>query len=105
MATTTNAHYVLPTVRNEPNLHYAPGSKERKALQDAIAELEGAAPFDVPAFVGGKEVLCSLCRESTQKAMNSRMPTCAGPPRHGAFVAADAPQPQEGAVHVRRVDS
>jgi len=60
MAASTNAHYKLPVVRNEPNLSYAPGSKERQALQEAIAELESSAPFDVPAFVGGKEVRRAL---------------------------------------------
>ncbi len=56
MATTTNAHYKLPVVRNEPNIHYAPGSAERQKLQDALEEMQAAAPFQVPAFVGGKEV-------------------------------------------------
>lgn len=56
MATTTNAHFKLPVIRNEPNLHYAPNSPERQQLQDALAEMQAAAPFQVPAFVGGKEV-------------------------------------------------
>jgi hypothetical protein len=56
MSASTNAHYRLPKVANEPNKNYAPGSPERKALADALAEMEAAAPFEVPAFVGGKAV-------------------------------------------------
>lgn len=56
MSVSTNAIFKLPTVKNEPNFNYAPGSPERAALKKALAELEAAAPFEVPAFVGGKEV-------------------------------------------------
>ncbi|GJN88011.1 hypothetical protein Rhopal_000966-T1 [Rhodotorula paludigena] len=56
VAPSTNATYKLPVVRNEPNLHYTVNSAERAALKEALAELEAAAPFEVPAFVGGKEV-------------------------------------------------
>ncbi|GAA5905944.1 hypothetical protein JCM8208_003382 [Rhodotorula glutinis] len=76
MAASTNAHYKLPVVRNEPNLSYAPGSKERQALQDAIAELEGAAPFDVPAFVGGKEVRLDTERSSQPMPHNKKQDLC-----------------------------
>lgn len=61
VAPSTNATYKLPVVRNEPNLHYAVNSAERAALKEALAELEAAAPFEVPAFVGGKEVCTPLC--------------------------------------------
>ncbi|GAA5982579.1 hypothetical protein JCM11641_002589 [Rhodosporidiobolus odoratus] len=56
MLPTTNAHYKLPVVVNEVNKNYAPGSAERAALQEALAEMEAAAPFEVPAFTGGKAV-------------------------------------------------
>ncbi|GAA5857399.1 hypothetical protein JCM8547_002260 [Rhodosporidiobolus lusitaniae] len=56
LSASTNATYKLPKVANEVNKNYAPGSAEREALQAAIKELESAAPFEVPAFVGGKEV-------------------------------------------------
>lgn len=52
----SNANFKLPRVTNEPNLHYAPGSAERKALKEELARMEAAAPFFVPAFVGGKAV-------------------------------------------------
>ena len=45
----------VPTPVNEPVLNYAPGSKEREALQAAIAEARGKQ-IDVPMYIGGKEV-------------------------------------------------
>lgn len=54
--TPSNAQYRLPKIVNEPNLFYAPASKERAALQAELAAMEAAAPFAVPAFVGGKAV-------------------------------------------------
>ncbi|GAA5821771.1 hypothetical protein JCM10212_004798 [Sporobolomyces blumeae] len=56
MSVNTNAIFKLPRVANEPNKSYAPGTPERAALAAALVEMEAAAPFDVPAFVGGKEV-------------------------------------------------
>ncbi|GAA5949032.1 hypothetical protein JCM21900_003180 [Sporobolomyces salmonicolor] len=67
MSVNTNAHFKLPRVFNEPNKSYAPGSPERAALVAALAEMEAAAPFDVPAFVGGKEV--NLQGERTPQPM------------------------------------
>ncbi|KAM0792816.1 hypothetical protein ACM66B_002582 [Microbotryomycetes sp. NB124-2] len=54
--TPMNAHFKLPKVANEPNVHYKPGSPERQALQEALKEMEASAPFYVPAFVDGKEL-------------------------------------------------
>jgi 1-pyrroline-5-carboxylate dehydrogenase len=45
--------YPLPA--NEPILQYAPGSKERKALQDTLALLK-KKPIDVPMYIGSKQV-------------------------------------------------
>ena len=36
----SNGFFKIPYPKNEPVLNYAPGSAERKALQDAIAELK-----------------------------------------------------------------
>jgi hypothetical protein len=47
--------FVVPEILNEPVLSYAPGSAERKALQNAYDELF-ASPIDAPMFIGGKEV-------------------------------------------------
>ena len=41
--------------QNEPVLNYAPGSPERKKLQDTLAELK-KDEVDIPMFIGGKEV-------------------------------------------------
>ncbi|TAD81407.1 MAG: L-glutamate gamma-semialdehyde dehydrogenase [Bacteroidetes bacterium] len=46
-------NYPLPT--NEPVLNYAPGSKEREALQRTLTELK-KKPIDVPQYIGGKAI-------------------------------------------------
>ncbi len=46
-------HYGIP--QNEPVLSYAPGSKERKALQDTLAAMK-ANERDIPMYIDGKEV-------------------------------------------------
>lgn len=45
----------VPELVNEPVLSYAPGSAERKALQQAYDDLF-KTPIDAPMFIGGKEV-------------------------------------------------
>src|SRR5690606_23794321 len=45
----------VPTPKNEPVLSYAPGTKERRLLQDAIAEAR-SKEIDVPMYIGGQEV-------------------------------------------------
>jgi 1-pyrroline-5-carboxylate dehydrogenase len=45
----------VPYPKNEPVLSYAAGSKERKALQQALAEAR-SRQIDVPMFIGGQEV-------------------------------------------------
>lgn len=47
--------FVVPTPANEPILSYAPGTKERKLLQEAIAEARSKS-IDIPMYIGGKEV-------------------------------------------------
>ncbi len=46
-------YYPLPT--NEPVLQYAPGSKEKAALKQAIKELK-SQKLDVPMYIGSEEV-------------------------------------------------
>lgn len=48
----TAAH---PLPANEPVLSYAPGSKERTQLKEALAELK-SKQLDVPMYIGGNEV-------------------------------------------------
>ena len=47
--------FAYPLPSNEPVLHYAPGSTERKSLKEAIAQLKSQT-LDVPMYIGGKEV-------------------------------------------------
>jgi 1-pyrroline-5-carboxylate dehydrogenase len=46
-------NYPIPV--NEPVLQYAPGSPERKKLQQTLAELK-KKPIDIPMYIGGKAV-------------------------------------------------
>ncbi|RDX53721.1 delta-1-pyrroline-5-carboxylate dehydrogenase [Polyporus arcularius HHB13444] len=50
------ASFKVPAVDNEPMRSYAPGSSERKALVEAVSQLEKELPFEVPCIVNGKEV-------------------------------------------------
>ena len=48
--------YQVPIPQNEPVLSYAPGSKERKELKEAIATAR-SKEIQVPMYIGGEEVL------------------------------------------------
>ncbi|KAH7930632.1 delta-1-pyrroline-5-carboxylate dehydrogenase 1 [Leucogyrophana mollusca] len=56
MATPQLASFKVPLVENEPMRSYALGSSERKALQEAMAQMEQELPFEVPCIVNGKAV-------------------------------------------------
>ncbi|KAL6307157.1 delta-1-pyrroline-5-carboxylate dehydrogenase [Sparassis latifolia] len=56
MSTPQLANFKLPACYNEPMRSYGPGSSERKALQEAIAQMESELPFEVPCVVNGKPV-------------------------------------------------
>lgn len=47
--------YEVPTPTNEPVLNYAPGSKERDKLNQAISEAR-AKQEDIPMYIGSEEV-------------------------------------------------
>ena len=51
----SNAIFKTPVAINEPILSYAPGSAERKELQETVAKMK-ASPVDVPMYINGKEV-------------------------------------------------
>ena len=47
--------FSVPTPKNEPVLSYAPGSKERAALQQALREARSQM-LDIPMYIGSDEV-------------------------------------------------
>jgi 1-pyrroline-5-carboxylate dehydrogenase len=47
--------YHVPVPKNEPVLNYAPGSKERKLLKQALEEARSQV-VDIPMYIGGDEV-------------------------------------------------
>ena len=47
--------YKVPIPQNEPVREYAPGSTERKELQDALAEAR-SQEIDIPMFIGSEQV-------------------------------------------------
>ncbi len=51
----SNGFFSVPIAVNEPQHMYAPGSEEREALKQAIAEAR-SKEIEVPMFIGGKEV-------------------------------------------------
>lgn len=50
--------FTVPTPTNEPVYSYAPGTKERSLLKEAIAAAR-ATEIDIPMYIGGKEVRTS----------------------------------------------
>ncbi|MBK8700054.1 MAG: L-glutamate gamma-semialdehyde dehydrogenase [Saprospiraceae bacterium] len=51
----SNAIFKVPIAKNEPVLQYAPGSKERKEVQDAYKHLKTRVA-DIPMYIGGQRV-------------------------------------------------
>lgn len=47
--------YQVPLPKNEPVLNYAPGSKERALLKEAVKEARSQVA-DIPMFIGGQEI-------------------------------------------------
>ncbi|MBV2226246.1 MULTISPECIES: L-glutamate gamma-semialdehyde dehydrogenase [Sphingobacterium] len=50
--------FTVPTPTNEPVYSYAPGTKERSLLKEAIAAAR-ATEIDIPMYIGGEEVRTS----------------------------------------------
>jgi 1-pyrroline-5-carboxylate dehydrogenase len=50
-----NGFFKVPEPQNETVLSYAPGSKERKELQDTISRMRSTCE-DIPMFIGGEEI-------------------------------------------------
>ena len=58
----------IPTPVNEPVLAYAPGSRERTELKQALKDLSGHQ-MEIPVVIGGKEI-------RTGKTVDAVMPHC-----------------------------
>jgi 1-pyrroline-5-carboxylate dehydrogenase len=54
-ATNMNGFFKIPFPVNEPVNEYAPGTKERAALKNALSEARGRVE-DIPMYINGKEV-------------------------------------------------
>ncbi|KAF2461149.1 delta-1-pyrroline-5-carboxylate dehydrogenase [Lineolata rhizophorae] len=82
------ATFKVPSINNEPNLHYAKGSPDRQKLADAMSSFRKTLPVKIPLFVGGKEVTT----QSTQTQFD--------PSNHSTVVAecADASASDVGAA-------
>src|SRR6188508_1447168 len=50
-----NGFFNVPFPKNEPVLNYAPGSSERRALKQALAESQ-TQQVDIPMYIGAEEV-------------------------------------------------
>ena len=50
-----NGFFQVPTPKNEPVLSYAPGTSERTALKETLAQLR-AQEIEVPMYIGGEKV-------------------------------------------------
>jgi 1-pyrroline-5-carboxylate dehydrogenase len=51
----SNGIFKLPKPQNEPVFSYEPGTPEKKALKDALANLQ-SQEIEIPLIIGGKEV-------------------------------------------------
>jgi 1-pyrroline-5-carboxylate dehydrogenase len=60
----SNAIYNVPQAVNEPVLNYAPGSAERKLLQNALAEARSKVK-DVPMYINGQEIRTGKTKKLT----------------------------------------
>jgi 1-pyrroline-5-carboxylate dehydrogenase len=82
----------IPTPVNEPVLPYAPGSRERGELKQALKDLSGRQ-IEIPVVIGGKEI-------RTGKTVDTVMPHCH---RHVlAKVHQAGPEEVAGAVKAAR---
>ncbi len=57
-----NAFFKIPEIKNESVKSYAPGSPERKALKQKLAELNRGG-LDIPMIIDGKEVRTNQLRD------------------------------------------
>ncbi|RMZ84470.1 hypothetical protein DV738_g740, partial [Chaetothyriales sp. CBS 135597] len=58
-AAKVNASFRVPAIANEPNQHYAAGSKEREGLAAALRATQTKGAVNVPVAISGKEITTS----------------------------------------------
>ncbi|KAF2136049.1 uncharacterized protein K452DRAFT_303068 [Aplosporella prunicola CBS 121167] len=89
--------YKVPAGRNEPNLHYAPGSPERTALKDALDSLKKSLPLSVSAHIAGSKATSSKLEDqiipSDHATVLSRVPQSTPEQVSSAIEAALAAKP------------
>ncbi|OJJ45364.1 hypothetical protein ASPZODRAFT_17581 [Penicilliopsis zonata CBS 506.65] len=69
------ATFKVPRIDNEPNKHYAPGSQDRKALEEALAQSKQKAPLNIPVVIAGKEVKSSQVQTQLNPASHAPFAT------------------------------
>lgn len=74
-ALNTYATFKVPQINNEPNKHYAPGTPDRKGLEDALASYKQSAPLNVPLVVAGKEIKSSQTFTQSNPATHTPVAT------------------------------
>jgi 1-pyrroline-5-carboxylate dehydrogenase len=57
-----NAIYKIPVPVNEPILDYAPGSKEKSDVKQALKQLKSEL-WDIPMFIGGREIRTGITED------------------------------------------
>ncbi|KAI8143655.1 1-pyrroline-5-carboxylate dehydrogenase [Fennellomyces sp. T-0311] len=56
LQTPSLAHFKLPAIENEPMKNYAPGSTERKLLEEALTAMRAEGPLEVPVVINGEKI-------------------------------------------------
>ncbi|KAL2814343.1 Aldehyde/histidinol dehydrogenase [Aspergillus granulosus] len=85
--TAAYATFKVPRIDNEPNKHYAPGSPDRKGLQEALARTQQSAPLRVPLTIAGKEIESSQTLTQTNPASHGAVATYSNATAHDVEAA------------------
>ncbi|GAM42620.1 delta-1-pyrroline-5-carboxylate dehydrogenase [Talaromyces pinophilus] len=62
------ANFKIPTINNEPNKHYIPGSPDRRGLELALAQVKQSNIRNIPLLIGGKEITTTKISEQLNPA-------------------------------------
>ncbi|KKK22138.1 hypothetical protein P175DRAFT_0426329 [Aspergillus ochraceoroseus IBT 24754] len=73
--TCSYATFKVPRIDNEPNKHYAPGSPDRKGLEDALARIQQTSPLSIPLVIAGKEIKASQSLTQSNPASHAPVAT------------------------------